>query len=226
MRLAAQSLVVATLITLTLSSAVLAQGRGPRTAYSGGITGGSRGAEVSRAKGNGVARPAVPKGGRDLDQAGGQRLADSDHTRNGFSSRRGSPGSSAASGLNHASRGNPNGARGLERAAIAGDGRVSTNADRILDKRLEQAEHLEQLGDANGNERLLAAGERMAENAQSRYDRRVGEGPLPSDASGDSAEAPPVILPPQPKTSRVLPPPPVAPRNSWLPSWFGGKSVR
>ncbi|MFO0904093.1 MAG: hypothetical protein U0939_13910 [Pirellulales bacterium] len=225
MRHTAQSLVIATLLILSCSAVVFAQGRGPRVPYSGGINGGSRGAEFSRAKGNGIERPATPKGRTDLDQAGGQRLADSDHTRTGSNGHRRGPGSSAASGLNHGTRGNATGARGLERAAVASDGRVHQNADRILDKRLEQAEHLEQLGETNGNERLQTASERMAENAQTRYDRRVGERPLPTDVDA-ADEAPQVILPPERKTSRVLPPPSNPPRNPWLPAWFGGKSGR
>ncbi len=250
-----------------LVSPVMAQGRGPRVPHTGGVTGGSRGTEFSRAKGNGVEQRPGTQGRGDVGEAGGQRVGDSARPQGEHGMKgRGGPGSSAASGLNHAARGGANRGRGLEHRPEAGANRgtnqVGDNAERIRDKQFEQAEHLREVGDANGNERLQTTADRMEQNAQVRYDRRVeGDGrrpvidpqgtpvstPIGAPVGDNNIPGPPMepVLPPgaagQTPTNvrpdnfgtnvsgarnagRVMPPPPAAPKNSWMPSWFRGKS--
>jgi hypothetical protein len=62
------------------------------------------------------------------------------------------------------------------------------NQQRIMDKRLEQAEHLRQISQKNGNERLLSTADRMEESAIRNYDRQTSlsqseETPVDSEPS-------------------------------------------
>ncbi|MGI8979376.1 MAG: hypothetical protein ACR2FY_09130 [Pirellulaceae bacterium] len=135
-------------------------------------------------------------------------------------------GQSAARSQNGLSRGSANlgrSANGLNRAsngmshsqAIAAQ---TSNAARIRDKRLRQADHLREISARNGNERLLDTADRMQDSAQRNYDRGVGEGTTESQEP-DSASATPR------ESAGGLTPAPAAtparnPRSSWLPAWL------
>lgn len=101
----------------------------------------------------------------------------------GFSDRSANLGRSA-NGLNRA-------ATGMSHSAAATS--QNSQADRILDKRLQQADHLQQISAKNGNARLLDTSERMQQSAQTNYERSTN-------------------------TSR--PAPAESPRSSWLPAWL------
>lgn len=77
---------------------------------------------------------------------------------------------------------------------VAGQARAAGNPSRILDKRLSQAEHLRQVSEANGNERLMGTADRMEQNAVRNYERRTGA----MAPAGDRPPAPagqPVVAP-------------------------------
>jgi hypothetical protein len=73
-----------------------------------------------------------------------------------------------------------------------GNQRQSTNQERIYEHRLDQADHLRQVSEDNGNTRLSETAERMEQNAQWNYDRRN----------------------PQPESLQNQPPP-TTPQSSW-----------
>jgi len=93
----------------------------------------------------------------------------------------------------------------------------TSNAARIRDNRLAQADHLRDVSARNGNTRLLDTADRMQASAQTNYDRRVGGTPAASGQATDP-DAPGVT----PRSSRPnLPAQPArTPRASWLPSWL------
>jgi hypothetical protein len=104
------------------------------------------------------------------------------------------------------------------------NGQPIDNAQRIRDKQFEQAEHLREAGQANGNERLNDTADRMESNGQYRYQRRI-EG-----IEQMTRPAPESLAPEATVGGKALPnipnlPAPAAQRqNSWLPSWFRARS--
>ncbi|MCE9527985.1 MAG: hypothetical protein K8R36_18240, partial [Planctomycetales bacterium] len=71
----------------------------------------------------------------------------------------------SANGLNRASNGMSH-----SQALTA----QTSNAARIRDNRLEQADHLREVSAQNGNARLLDTADRMQNSAQTNFDRRTG----------------------------------------------------
>jgi hypothetical protein len=110
----------------------------------------------------------------------------------------------SANGLNRASSGMSHS------QALAAQ---TSNAARIRDHRLQQADHLREISGRNGNERLLDTADRMQNSAQTNYDRRVGS----SDDTG--SEAPPAATGDSVGAAVSAPPAP-SPRASWLPAWL------
>jgi hypothetical protein len=53
-----------------------------------------------------------------------------------------------------------------------GDDQANGNPQRILDQRLNQAEHLREIAARNGNDHLLNTADRMASNATTNFDRQ------------------------------------------------------
>jgi hypothetical protein len=79
------------------------------------------------------------------------------------------------SGLNRASGSLNRATTGTRVANRLPEGdRSLANQERIIDKRLHQADHLRSVVEANGNERLLDTAERMSENAVTNYERNTG----------------------------------------------------
>ena len=124
-------------------------------------------------------------------------------------------GQSAARSQNGLSRGGASlgrSANGLNRASsgLSHSQALSAqtfNSTRIRDKRLQQADHLRDISERNGNERLLDTADRMQESAQRNFDRGVGDGASESGGvettGGARVEGP--------KKSRS---------SSWLPAWM------
>ena len=104
----------------------------------------------------------------------------------------------SANGLNRASLG-----RSHSQALTA----QTTNAARIRDKRLQQADHLRIISERNGNERLLDTADRMQESAERNYDRNIGDGTSES-SDFETPDAARVEGPKKPRSS------------SWLPAWM------
>lgn len=171
---------------------------------------------------------------------------------------------SSASGLNRASQslskgsyGKSNGslnraAKGLNRVgqasgpalgdAAGGDLQAPlSNQDRILDKRLQQADHLRAVSERNGNERLLETADRMDASAIRNYERQTGQEyqpPVPVDPNtGLPISDPTSPIDPAQTTDAGAPGEPLraddgqaapapdrksAPqaRSSWLPAWL------
>jgi hypothetical protein len=68
-------------------------------------------------------------------------------------------------------------AAGMPRASAPGalEGNAAlANQQRILDHRLQQAEHLRGISERNGNERLLSTADRMDASATRNFERRTG----------------------------------------------------
>lgn len=118
-------------------------------------------------------------------------------SQNGLSRGSASLGRSA-NGLNRASNG-----LGHSQALAA----QTSNAARIRDKRLQQADHLREISERNGNERLLDTADRMQESAERNYDRGVGEGST-GDIDVETTAAARVEAPKKPRST------------SWLPAWM------
>jgi hypothetical protein len=84
---------------------------------------------------------------------------------------------------------------GLNRAG-GGLERAATNQQRILDHRLNQAEHLRGVAERNGNENLLETADRMEANATRNFERQqqrfAGDPTVPTTPPGEtpSGEAP------------------------------------
>ena len=117
----------------------------------------------------------------------------------------------SANGLNRASNGMSHS------QALAAQ---TSNAERIRDKRLEQADHLRSVSARNGNTRLLETADRMQNNAQTNFDRGAGGTSASAGQPEDTNQSAAGI------TSRTSPPtgpaqPVRNPRASWLPSWLG-----
>ncbi len=95
----------------------------------------------------------------------------------------------------------------------------TSNASRIRDHRLEQADHLREISARNGNTRLLDTADRMETSAQTNYDRGAGgtkvTGGNTSDTDDSATET-------TTRTSSLTPPaqPAKNPRASWLPAWL------
>jgi hypothetical protein len=79
----------------------------------------------------------------------------------------------------------------------------TTNSQRILDHRLDQAEHLRGIAARNGNEHLLETADRMEANAQENYQRQS------DPALEQDATPPPTTTIPANKVSK-------APRGFWF----------
>ncbi len=114
---------------------------------------------------------------------------------------------------------------GLQRAGIgtahtpplAADGNPVTNQQRILDHRLNQAEHLRGISERNGNEHLLETADRMEANATRNFERQqqrfagdttvppssTGEAPAPTLTTPNAEEPVPVTTPTAPTASRA-----------------------
>ena len=75
-----------------------------------------------------------------------------------------------SNGLNRAAGGLP---RGTGAAPVEGDPALA-NQQRIMDHRLQQAEHLRGISERNGNERLLDTADRMEASAARNFERRTG----------------------------------------------------
>jgi hypothetical protein len=65
-------------------------------------------------------------------------------------------------------------------------------ADRLLAKRLAQADHLRDIALRNGNEKLLETADRMEQIARAQYARRVPGGTTPEDPAAPGEEPAPV----------------------------------
>ena len=85
-----------------------------------------------------------------------------------------------------------------------------TNAERIQQHRLQQAEHLRSISERNGNEALMNTADRMEARANTNYQRQSG---LPAQARNDSAQS--ETIPTVPATAVAQPKP--APRRGF---WF------
>jgi hypothetical protein len=135
--------------------------------------------------------------------------------------------SPSASGLSHGLKGRGNG-RAPETASS--ETRGQDNPERIRDQRLEQADHLRQVGERNGNERLNTTADRMQANAQKQYVRQAGNvAPVdgttnvpPAANLGDSKgqTAPTSSRTPAAST------PATSGRPSWLPTWLRGPGAK
>ncbi len=135
-------------------------------------------------------------------------------------------GQSAARSQNGLSRGGANlgrSANGLNRASSGIShsqalGAQTSNATRIRDKRLQQADHLREISARNGNERLLDTADRMQDSAQRNYDRGVGEagteGPETENVGATVRQSAGGFRPAPAAT------PATNPRSSWLPAWL------
>jgi hypothetical protein len=89
----------------------------------------------------------------------------------------------AMSGLQRA---NSAGARVPDlRAPMSGPDQYSSNQQQILDRRLDQAEHLGGISERNGNERLLDTADRMEANALQNHARQTNLSP-PADSRAGS----------------------------------------
>lgn len=131
--------------------------------------------------------------------------------------------SRSATSLGRSANGLGRAANGLSKSqALA---KQSSNALRIRDKRLQQADHLRDISSQNGNERLLDTADRMQESAQRNYDRSIG---------GEVVESPAENLEPVGEEVNLHadtdPTKPVGetssakkPRSSWLPAWLRSK---
>jgi hypothetical protein len=82
-------------------------------------------------------------------------------------------------------------------------GEFTTNPQRILDHRLEQADHLRGISARNGNEHLLETADRMEANAQKNYERQT------DTTLEEGATPPPTATVPATKVGR-------APRGFWF----------
>ena len=94
----------------------------------------------------------------------------------------------------------------------------TSNAARIRDHRLEQADHLREISARNGNTRLLDTADRMQTSAQTNYERGAGGsnragGQTPGAEDGAAATSVPTGTPAPAQPSGN-------PRASWLPSWL------
>jgi hypothetical protein len=121
-------------------------------------------------------------------------------------------GQSAARSQNGLSRGGANlgrSANGLNRASRGlshsqGLAAQTSNAARIRDKRLQQADHLRDISERNGNERLIDTANRMQESAERNYDRGVIDGGIAAEnAAATRGEG----------SKKPRP-------SSWLPAWM------
>ena len=117
----------------------------------------------------------------------------------------------SANGLNRASNGMSHS------QALAAQ---TSNAERIRDKRLEQADHLRSVSARNGNTQLLETADRMQNSAQTNFDRGAGG---PTVSAGRAEDTDQSSFGNTPRTSRPTAPaqPVKNPRASWLPSWLG-----
>jgi len=150
---------------------------------------------------------------------------------NAGASRGGAARSPAASGLAHGVK-TPGNSRSLDSASA--NTRAQENPERIRDQRLDQADHLRQVAEKNGNERLRTTADRMQANAEQQYVRQAGNvtqpgasnNTLPAENTGDPSGQ--VASPGTP--ANIGPPatsPPAAPgKPSWLPSWLRGRSAK
>jgi hypothetical protein len=154
-------------------------------------------AALAEGRGQGLNR-ALAAASRGSSNSGLARAGQSAaRSQNGLSRGSASLGRSA-NGLNRASNGLSH-----SQALTA----QTFNAARIRDKRLQQADHLRDISERNGNERLLDTADRMQESAQRNYDRGVGEGAGES-VSVETTAAARVETPKKPRSS------------SWLPAWM------
>lgn len=210
-------------VTVAVAAPLFAQGPGKAAAVRGGQHGGAA-AGLPR---SGASRQGLEHSG--LNRAG-QNVAKPNHG----SARNNAARSPSASGLNHALKGKGN--TPLAKGAESRPGGIpAENAERIRDQRLNQADHLREVGEANGNERLQGTADRMQASAERQYERRVGtvsgaeatdQGTtLPQDGSTPVANsaAPPISAPPADLRSgetRAATKPAPRGKSSWLPSWL------
>jgi hypothetical protein len=116
----------------------------------------------------------------------------------------------SANGLNRASNGMSHS------QALAAQ---TSNAARIRDHRLEQADHLREISARNGNTRVLDTADRMETSAQTNYDRGAGGTNLTGGNTPDMDDRATAT------NARTTSPTPSAqparnPRTSWLPAWL------
>lgn len=154
------------MVTVLLTPAsLLAQGKG--NGVNRGLGAAAKGASSAGMgrSGGPIARDSAARGGATLGRAGGLQRA------------------------------NLATARGNLPPTVAGEGMAGENPQRILDQRLDQAEHLRALSERNGNERLLDTADRMEASANRNFERqqqRFTESPTePTDGSGAVPEATP-----------------------------------
>jgi hypothetical protein len=82
-------------------------------------------------------------------------------------------------------------ARGDSLPTVEGDGLAGENPQRILDQRLDQAEHLRALSERNGNERLLDTADRMEASANRNFERQQQRfAPAPTEPTDESNTVP------------------------------------
>lgn len=211
--LAAASIIAGTSVSIAwadgresgLNRAAQSARKAPASAGSQGAAPG-RGAALGRPGHSGLNHSAMNRAGQSVSRAGNA------------SAGRPAAGRISASGLNHKASGAP-------AARLAGRGEAlpappdndgttiaAGNAERIRDQRLGRAEHLRQVGEQNGNERLATTAERMEDGALRNYEARSNMSPAAN--SGD----PPSI----PAVRPVRRP---AAKSSWWPSWFRGQET-
>ena len=113
---------------------------------------------------------------------------------------------------------------GLNRAASGMShgqalGAQTSNAARIRDQRLQQADHLREISAKNGNERLLDTADRMQSSALKNYDRGAGGSNVDATENSGAEEG---VRGAAVRASLPTPPsqPAKNPRTSWLPAWL------
>lgn len=220
MRSLTYGLAIAGIVVLTSADVIRADGRGD-----GRGSGLNRAAQAARKGPGGGGVPGSQASGGAIGRHGHSGLNHSAMNRAGQSVPRNAGATTgstqttrmSASGLKH-SRANssPGFQQGPATTPPVGPGREVAEGrfEQIKDQRFEQAEHLRQIGDSNGNERLADTADRMETNAARQFTAR-NESPTPDDASSRS------LLPRERPQER-----PSSPRTSWLPSWLRGSEQR
>jgi hypothetical protein len=147
--------------TLLLSPAcMLAQGKG--NGVNRGLGAAAKGASSAgmARSGGSIARDGAARGGATLGRVGGLQRA------------------------------NLATARGNSQPTVAAEGPATENPQRILDQRLDQAEHLRALSERNGNERLLDTADRMEASANRNFERQQQRFAPPATEPTEGSNAP------------------------------------
>ena len=141
--------------------------------------------------------------------------------------RAGQSAARSGSGISGSSANVGRSANGLNPAAAGmqhgqSDAAQASNFARIRDNRLQQADHLRQISERNGNARLGSTADRMEQSAQTNYSRQIGE----TNAEGPANQAGSDTAPDSAGSARSATsdsssfPPARTTRSSWLPAWM------